>query len=196
MAGKTLTSQYRLFIAHYIRTRCAWEAYMNVYKCNKVTATRAGPRLLKNPLIGGEISRRITLIEKKIQMTDKDILEGIRELALGAMKESDRLAAYKLLGEQKNMFKKESDDERMKLFEGRIIALPGKVPVGTKVTIIEEIPKPEEGSKDATTYSKGAIQKSQGSGRWGPQSRSEKVPARKWSTLPAVVFKTSEQGSA
>ena len=70
-----LTAEQQLFCVYYIRTFNATQSYLNAYGCSRESANVAGPRLLKNEKIKGEIERLKEIKRQQIVADAEDIVE-------------------------------------------------------------------------------------------------------------------------
>lgn len=100
--GVKLTTKQRLFCEAYISNangNATEAARIAGYKGNDVTLGAVGAENLKKPLIAEMCEKRVTDVAMS---TDEWLLE-VTELARTAEKQSDRIAAYGLLGKPLNL---------------------------------------------------------------------------------------------
>ena len=97
---KNLTGREELFV-HNIRSRMSLtEAYIGAFKTNnKRYAETRGMLLLKTNRVKNEMKKDLEPILEKLAINEEMVLGGIRDIALSAEKDSDRLKALTELSE-------------------------------------------------------------------------------------------------
>ncbi|TXH40590.1 MAG: terminase small subunit [Desulfurellales bacterium] len=99
MRPPAVTERHKLFIEAYIATRNATESAKAAGYSPK-SAHAQGNRLLKD----AEIQKAVAIRVEKAIITADEVLNGIKQIALTAERDADRLKAYELLGKHLAMW--------------------------------------------------------------------------------------------
>jgi len=91
-----MTIRQSIFISEYLKSGNATEAAINA-GYSKKTAYSIGQRLLKNVEINQKIMKHREKISQQAELKVCDIVLEIRDLALNAKSETNRLRAYDML---------------------------------------------------------------------------------------------------
>lgn len=73
--NEKLNEKMRLFCLHYVTSHNAFQSYLKVYHCDKVTAMNNGPRLLKNAYVKEEVKRLRIILREEIKIELPDLLK-------------------------------------------------------------------------------------------------------------------------
>ncbi|NJK84785.1 MAG: terminase small subunit [Bacteroidales bacterium] len=91
-----MNTRQSLFVSEYLKSLNATDAAIKA-GYSKKTAYSIGERLLKNVEVAKKIMEQREKIEKNAELTVTDIVREIREIALNAKSETNRLRAYDML---------------------------------------------------------------------------------------------------
>jgi len=91
-----MTTRQDIFVSEYLKSGNATEAAINA-GYSKKTAYSIGQRLLKNVEINQKIMKHREKISQQAELKVCDIVLEIRDLALNAKSETNRLRAYDML---------------------------------------------------------------------------------------------------
>jgi hypothetical protein len=103
LTGQSPSSKRQLFAKEYVTDRNATQAAIRSGYSRR-TAYSQGSRLLKNVEVQAEISA-LDRAHREVEAVDRGfVIAGLRDLALNAKTESNRVRAYELLGKTLKMF--------------------------------------------------------------------------------------------
>lgn len=96
---RPLNERQKMFAREYVKDHNATQAAKRAGYSEK-TAYSQGHDLLKHPEVSALIAEIEANILDELGITTFNVIEGIKEIATGSMKDSDRLRALELLGKR------------------------------------------------------------------------------------------------
>lgn len=105
-----LTDSQKLFCELYVRTTSSnKECYMTAFpNSSEASASANASRLLKNPKIIKYINELLDEMQDTVEVSQKEVLRGIKAIAFSSKNDTARLKALTLLGEITGLLDKSS----------------------------------------------------------------------------------------
>lgn len=120
-----MTDKQRRFADEYLIDLNATRAYKAAYPSVKrdETAAAAASRLLSYVNVQQYIREHMQQRQERVQITQDEVVNALKELAFNAEKEADRIRALELLGKHLGMFQPRKDQLDQQEQEARIAKL-------------------------------------------------------------------------
>lgn len=122
-----LTPKQAAFVREYLVDRNATQAAIRAgYSAH--TAQEQGSRLLSNVMVAAEVANRETKAAVKAEITEAEVIKGLKDIASLGSNESARVTAWTNLGKHIGMFKdgKPGDSPDNPLYTKPLAAVPDK----------------------------------------------------------------------
>ena len=120
-----MTDKQRRFADEYLIDLNATRAYKAAYPSVKrdETAAAAASRLLSYVNVQAYIREHMQQRQERVQITQDEVVNALKDLAFNAEKEADRIRALELLGKHLGMFQPRKDQLDREEQEARIAKL-------------------------------------------------------------------------